>query len=90
MYAYSIKEYDSEKVSFYLSNPGNKQENKSVIAKVLSSSRTFRLFDADKKRVASGKIYLTTNDEFAPLDGYGRSVGATSIEYLEYGKWVQL
>jgi hypothetical protein len=92
MYEYSIQEQGCENISFYLSNPGSKEENKSTIEKVLSSSRVFRLFDADGNRVASGKLYSDNicDNEFIPLDGYGESVGATSIEYLESGKWVEL
>jgi hypothetical protein len=48
----------------------------------------FRLLDGD------GEIYFegiaTLDEEFQPLDDFGRSYGCTSIQYKEQGKWKEL
>jgi hypothetical protein len=58
--------------------------------------RRFRMRDADNEILYEGRI-ITSEDQigsaldFTPLDGYGKSSGATGIEYLRSdGVWEEL
>lgn len=57
--------------------------------------RQFRMLDSDGELYYSGRL-LDERDEadvewFGPLDDFGRPyAGATTIEYFENGKWVEV
>ena len=76
--------------------PRRATDEQIAMIKDLSSGVLFRMRDGDGDLYYSGRIDFGTEDDnakdwFAPLTDFGRPyAGCTSIEYFEYGKWVEV
>ena len=58
------------------------------VTEALNSGRFFRLVDGTGRELAIGRLYDPSGDnELAPLDDFGRRLGALNVEYRTEGDW---
>jgi hypothetical protein len=58
------------------------------VAEALTAGRFFRLVDGKGQELVIGRLYDPSGkNELAPLDDYGRDLGALNVEFRAEGGW---